>query len=101
MSRNGKLLKNLFSRIQIHAAPSGAPYHLLRIEELERGEYELRLGLNSGEKTVITITVHKGHYWQDNFILKKGCIIENTAKKSMISLENMTAHSTNDSEKQL
>jgi len=48
MSREGKILKNLFSRIKVVKAPSEM-YHLLQLEGLEAGDYELYLNICAGQ----------------------------------------------------
>ena len=37
----------------------------------------------------INITVHKGTYWEENFILKKNCLIESFSRKNAIRLESI------------
>lgn len=38
-------------------------YHLLNLEGLEAGDYELCLNICAGQTQTILITVHKGRYW--------------------------------------
>ena len=48
MSREGMVLKNLFERIKIDTVLSGM-YHLLNLEGLEAGDYELNLNLSASQ----------------------------------------------------
>lgn len=54
-------------------------YHLLKLEGLEVGEYTLKLNTCVGQENCIYITVHKGEYWEGNFIAKNNCIMQSTA----------------------
>jgi len=47
MSRDGNVLKNLFDKIQLEKSDKGGPYHLLKLDGLEAGEYQLKLRLYS------------------------------------------------------
>ena len=57
-------------RIHLQKDPSGH-YHLLKLDGLEAGNYKLKTRFCSNELQNISIQVHKGTYWKDNFILKK------------------------------
>jgi hypothetical protein len=46
----------------------------------------------------INITVHKGTYWEENFILKKNCLIESFSRKNAIRLESIK-YNKNDNSK--
>jgi hypothetical protein len=72
------VLKNLFDRITLTKAACGM-YHILNLAGLEVGEYTLNLKITAGQKQKIQITVHKGTYWEGNFILKKSCLFESSA----------------------
>jgi hypothetical protein len=49
MSRDKQILENLFTRIQIVKAESGM-YHLLKIQDLEVGDYVLKLNTWANQK---------------------------------------------------
>ena len=88
MTRNNNILKNLFDKIQLVEAPCGL-YHILNLDALEAGEYHLRLQIVAGQRQSINITVHKGTQWEGNFILKQNCLIESSAQKDAIRLEEV------------
>jgi len=81
-------LRNLFGKIRMTPSQSGL-YHNICLEGLEAGDYKLRLKLPGSKKRLIQITVCKGTYWQDNFILKKNCLFESSAQKNGIRLEKV------------
>ena len=78
MKRDDKILENLFNRIKLVKAECGL-YHLLKLDGLEVGEYTLNLFMCANQDQEIKITVHKGEYWEGNFILKKNCIFQSSA----------------------
>ena len=47
MTRNGNILKNLFAKIQLIKAHCGL-YHIIKLEGLEAGEYQLELNIVAG-----------------------------------------------------
>ena len=77
MSREGVILNNMFMRIKLIDS-AGKAYKLIRLDGLEVGDYELHLRLNVGQHQNIKITVHRGTYWQGNFILKRNCLYESS-----------------------
>ena len=91
--RNNQITESMVNseRMQIVEAP-GKMYHVLKLNQLEVGTYKLRLyeGLN---KETITIEVHKGTYWSanDQFIIKKNCLLTSSAKKSGLRIESVNA----------
>ena len=63
MKKNGKILKNMFSRIKLIKSDC-QQYHYLRLECLEAGDYELKYNFDLANlEENIEITVHKGEYW--------------------------------------
>ena len=56
---------------------------------MESGEYTLKLKMSATQLITVNITVHKGTYWEDNFILKKNCLIESFSRKNGIRLESI------------
>jgi hypothetical protein len=78
MAKEGNILKNFFDRIKLVKAACGM-YHVLNLVGLEVGEYRLCLKMSAGQRQTINITVHKGTYWEGNFILKKSCLLESSA----------------------
>ena len=88
MTREGTILKNMFDRIKLTKAQCGL-YHLLHLEGLEVGEYCLNLRICAGQMQTFEITVHRGTYWEEKFILKKNCLFESSAQKNAIRLEEV------------
>ena len=95
--RDGKILENMFSRIKISKVECGK-YHLLRLDGLEIGEYTLKLKQTANQEQRIDITVHKGEYWQGNFILKKNCIFESSAQKNALRINEIFAKNSSATE---
>jgi len=78
----------MFDRIKLTKAQCGL-YHLLHLEGLEVGEYCLNLRICAGQMQTFEITVHRGTYWEEKFILKKNCLFESSAQKNAIRLEEV------------
>ena len=87
MFRDGNIINNMFSRIQMENI--GA-YHLLKLDGLEVGEYILTTKFCANEIETIKITVHKGTYWQEIFLLKKNQMFQSSAQKNMIRINGVT-----------
>ena len=86
MYRDGNVLQNLFKRIQL---TKHSHYHMLSLVGLEVGDYTLITKFCANEFQSISITVHKGQYWEGNFILKKNCIFQSYAQKQMIRIDEV------------
>jgi hypothetical protein len=67
-------LHDLFNRIEISKSQSGT-YKIITLKGLEPGDYQLKLNLHCADQKTYQITVHRGTYWQGNFILKKNNIL--------------------------
>ena len=87
MSKNGIILKNMFSRIKVIDGQ-------INLESLEAAEYQLRIK-DAKKPQVIKITVHKGTYWQGQFILKKNCLLESSASKKILQISKVEAKQEN------
>ena len=89
MKRDQKLIKNMFQRIKFVLSEKRGQYQILKLEGLENGEYTLKLKLSASQLKTIDIVVHKGQYWEGNYILKRNCLIENYTYKNAIRLETI------------
>ena len=49
----------------------------------------MELNASSLQKEKIHITVHKGQYWENNFILKKNEIFLSSAKKNSLKINKV------------
>lgn len=88
---DGKVLGNLYDQIKIVPQPSGK-YFELQLENLDVGEYVLKLRLTYQDPVTINIQVHKGTYWQDKkFILKDTSLFESSTQKQNLRLETITS----------
>ena len=66
------------------------------IDNLEVGEYTLKLRLPNQEYQSISITVHKGKEWKSDFILKKNSLIESETRiNSMIYIDKIEKSNEN------
>ena len=70
-------------------------YHTLQIKDLRPGNYYLRMG---NENQNITITVHQGIYWEDNLILKKYSLFENSEKHRILKIKDLKVEETKEEE---
>ena len=67
------------------------------IDNLEVGEYTLKLRLPNQEYQSISITVHKGKEWNSDFILKKNSLIESETRiNSMIYIDKIEKSNENE-----
>jgi hypothetical protein len=88
-----KIVESLFERVKLLPAP-GKLYHLVRLEALEQGEYDLNLRLAPGSKKKLKITVHKGQYWKQSgtsreFILKNNCLLSSATNEDGVRIESV------------
>ena len=100
MSRHGKIIENCFKRIQVEKADC-QHYHLIKLSGLEHGNYKLELNTSPQQREHISITVHRGEYWENNFILKKNEIFLSSAKKDCLRIDEVELESTSDDKSQL
>jgi hypothetical protein len=47
MKRDQKLIKNMFQRIKLGKSEKGGSYQILKLENLENGEYTLKLKMSA------------------------------------------------------
>ena len=76
--RNSNIIQDMFSRVVLTKAPC-SHYHMLSLEGLEEGEYVLETKFNANEFRKIDITVHRGTYWEEKFILKRNQMFSSSA----------------------
>ena len=88
MEVNGQVINEMFDRIQLKNAKSGH-YHFLSLEGLEQGEYLLNIDIDSQGSKTISIKVHEGKYWHDQFILKKNYLIESSVHKYGVVVDDI------------
>jgi len=53
------------------------------------GNYTLTTRMCANEFQTIKITVHRGQYWEGNFILKKSEMFQSSAQKNMIRIDEV------------
>ena len=81
-----KVIENCFDKISFNHE-KGYQYGNITISGLERGKYTLYI-LPTDER--ISITVHKGVYWEsDSFILKDHSLVEKREKTSIIRIKDI------------
>ena len=72
---DGNVLNDCYSKLAVEKQND---QYVLRVNGLPAGEYELNF---KKQLQKVTITVHRGQYWENNnFILKKDCLFENKEK---------------------
>ena len=61
----------------------------MSLQGLEQGEYLLKIDIESQRQKLITIKVHEGKYWHDQFILKKNYLIESSIHKYGVLIDDV------------
>jgi len=74
-------------------------YHFIQLQNLEPGQYQLtlkhcydddndhRMPSSDGSRK-FQITVHKGSYWENNFILSNNKFVESSIRKKPLIIQN-------------
>ena len=74
---------------------------MIKLSGLEHGNYELELNTSPQQRESISITVHRGEYWENNFILKKNEIFLSSAKKDSLRIDEVELENTTNEKSQL
>lgn len=81
-------MHNCYDKVKIEKAKSGK-YYFLVLENLENGVYNLEYNFWAGQNKKTKITVHKGQYWEGDFILKQNQIFKSSTVKRNLLIDEV------------
>eukprot|EP00347_Sterkiella_histriomuscorum_P016748 403352004 len=83
---DGSVLEDYFDKIE-YILQNEKDFNLIRVTNLQDGKYILSI---KDIKKEIHINVHRGTYWDNNnFILKRNCLMENKTTKQVVKIESV------------